>query len=267
LIFRNGLFENGVVISSLVSGIHPSPASCTQEITHLLERAGGPIARATKYRILSADGSSWSEIIPLLEADGFKVIAVQNPLTSLQDDVSAVKRALDRAGGPVILVGHSWGGVVITAAGVDERVKGLVYVAALAPDAGETGAQLSAKFDPAPIFKHIAVVDGYIWLNRDAIPHFAGDLSKSQQDLIYATQGPANAALFEAKVDVPAWKNKPSWYVVALEDGTINTEQERFMAKRMGATTIEVDSSHVPMISRPDAVVDIIKQASEASTR
>jgi pimeloyl-ACP methyl ester carboxylesterase len=216
---------------------------------------------------LWADGSYWSEVITRLHAEGFNAIVVQNPLTSLEDDVSAVKRALDRAGGPVILVGHSWGGVVITASGTDERVKGLVYVAALAPDTGETGAQLSAKFESAPIFKHIAVVDGWIWLNRDAIPHFAGDLSESHQDLIYATQGPANAALFEAKVDVPAWKNKPSWYIVALKDGTINTEQERFMAKRMGATTVELDSSHVPMISHPDAVVDIIKQAGEAATR
>ena len=217
---------------------------------------------------LWADGSCWSEVIPRLHAEGFKAIAVQNPLTSLEDDVSAVKRALDRAGaGPVILVGHSWGGVVITASGTDERVKGLVYVAALAPDAGETGAQLSAKFEPAPIFKHISVVDGYIWLNRDAIPHFAGDLSERQQDLIYATQGPANAALFDAKVDAPAWKTKPSWYVVAQKDETINTDQERFMSKRMGATTIEVDSSHVPMLSHPDAVVDLIKKASEAATR
>jgi pimeloyl-ACP methyl ester carboxylesterase len=132
---------------------------------------------------------------------------------------------------PVVLVGHSWVGVVITASGTDERVRRLVYVAALAPDAAETAAQLSAQFEPAPIFKHISVVDGYIWLNRDAISHFAGDLSELQQDLIYATQGPANAALFEAKVDVPAWKIKPSWYVVARKDETINTEQERFMAK------------------------------------
>jgi pimeloyl-ACP methyl ester carboxylesterase len=159
------------------------------------------------------------------------------------------------------------GGVVIIASGTDERVRGLVYVAALAPDAGETAAQLSAQFEPAPIFKHISVVDDYIWLNRDAIPHFAGDLSELQQDLIYATQGPANAALFEAKVDVPAWKSKPSWYVVALKDETINTEQERFMSKRMGATTIEVDSSHVPMLSHPGVVADLVKKASDASAR
>jgi pimeloyl-ACP methyl ester carboxylesterase len=105
---------------------------------------------------LWADGSCWSEVITRLRADGFNTIAVQDPLTSLEDDVSAVKRALDRAGGPVVLVGHSWGGVVITASGTDERVRGLVYVAALAPDAGETAAQLSAKFEPAPIFKHIS---------------------------------------------------------------------------------------------------------------
>jgi pimeloyl-ACP methyl ester carboxylesterase len=126
---------------------------------------------------------------------------------------------------------------------------------------------LSAKCEPAPIFKHITVVDGYIWLNRDAIPHFAGDLSEGQQDLIYATQGPANAALFEAKVDVPAWKSKPSWYVVALKDGSINTEQERFMSRRIGATTIEVDSSHVPMLSHPGVVADLVKKASDASAR
>lgn len=211
---------------------------------------------------LWADGSSWSEIIPPLQAEGYNVIAVQNPLTSLADDVAAVKRALDRADGPAVLVGHSWGGFVITAAGTDERVKALVYVAALGPDTGDTGSSLSAKFATPPLFSHLAVVNGYIWLNKEAIPHFAGDTSKAQQDLIFATQGPANAALFEAKIEgVPAWKSKPSWYVVAKDDGTINPDQERFMAKRMGSTTVEVSSSHVPMISHPEVVVDLIKKA------
>lgn len=214
---------------------------------------------------LWADGSSWSEVIPPLKAEGYNVIAVQNPLTSLQDDVAAVKRALDRAGGPAILVGHSWGGFVITAAGVDDRVKGLVYVAALGPDTGESVISAAAKFDPTPVFKHVAVVDGYIWLNRDALPHFAGDLSEHQQDLIHATQGPANAAMIEKGLEGdPAWKTKPSWYVVAQKDQTITPEQERFMSKRMGATTVEVDSSHVPMISHPDVVVSLIKKAAEA---
>jgi pimeloyl-ACP methyl ester carboxylesterase len=192
---------------------------------------------------LWADGSCWSEVIPPLQGEGYNVIAVQNPLTSLQDDVAAVKRALDRAGGPAILVGHSWGGFVITASGTDDRVKGLVYVAALGPDTGESVVSAAAKFDPTAVFKHVAAVDGFIWLNRDALPHFAGDLSEPQQDLIYATQGPASAAMIETKLEgEPAWKTK-----------------------RMGATIVEVDSSHVPMISHPDIVVDLIKKAAKAS--
>jgi pimeloyl-ACP methyl ester carboxylesterase len=214
---------------------------------------------------LWADGSCWSEVIPALKAGGYNVIAVQNPLTSLQDDVAAVKRALDRADGSAILVGHSWGGFVITAAGTDERVKGLVYVAALGPDTGESVLSAGSKFAPTDVFKHIAVVDGYIWLNRDALPHFAGDLSEHQQDLVHATQGPANAAMLETALEgEPAWKTKPSWYVVAQKDQTIQPEQERFMSKRMGATTVEVDSSHVPMLSRPDVVIALITKAAEA---
>ena len=155
---------------------------------------------------------------------------------------------------------------MITAAGTDERVKGLVYVAALGPDTGESVISAASKFDPTPVFKHITVVDGYIWLNREALPHFAGDLSEQQQDLIHATQGPANAAMIEMGLPgEPAWKTKPSWYVVAQKDQTITPAQERFMSKRMGATTVEVDSSHVPMISHPDVVVDLIKKAAEAS--
>jgi pimeloyl-ACP methyl ester carboxylesterase len=217
---------------------------------------------------LWADGSCWSEVIPALKAEGFNVISVQNPLTSLQDDVAAVKRALDRAGGPAILVGHSWGGFVITAAGTDDRVKGLVYVAALGPDTGESVVSAAAKFEPTPVFKHIAVVDGYIWLNRDALPHFAGDLSEQQQDLIHATQGPANAAMIETGLPgEPAWKTKPSWYVVARQDQTITPAQERFTSQRMGATTVEVDASHVPMLSHPDVVIGLIKKAAEASAK
>jgi pimeloyl-ACP methyl ester carboxylesterase len=217
---------------------------------------------------LWADGSCWSEVIPPLQADGYNVIAVQNPLTSLQEDVAAVKRALDRVGGPAILVGHSWGGFVITASGTDDRVKGLVYVAALGPETGESVVSAAAKFDPAPVFKHVAVVDGFIWLNRDALPHFAGDLSEHQQDLIHATQGPASAAMIETKLESdPAWRIKPSWYVVAQNDQTITPAQERFMSKRMGATTVEVASSHVPMISHPDIVVGLIRKAAQASDK
>jgi pimeloyl-ACP methyl ester carboxylesterase len=217
---------------------------------------------------LWADGSCYNEIIPTLQAAGYNVIAVQNPLSSLADDVAAVKRALDRAGGPVVLVGHSWGGFVITAAGVDDRVKALVYIAALAPDTGENPTDLAAKYSTPALNAHLAVVDGTVWVNKDGVPFFAGDLPQKTQDTIYATQGPANGALFATKLDgAPGWKGKPTFYVVAKKDNTINPDLERFFAKRMGATTIEVGSSHVPMLSHPALVVDLIEKAAKAAEK
>jgi pimeloyl-ACP methyl ester carboxylesterase len=215
---------------------------------------------------LWADGSCWNAIIAPLQADGYRVISVQNPLTSLADDVAAVQRAIARAGGPVILVGHSWGGFVISAAGHDERVKALVYVAALGPDTGESLSSLGAKFQPMPIFSHLAVVDGYVWVESAGAKEFAGDLPQAQQDTMVATQGPANGAMLRSPLEgEPAWKSKPSWYLVASNDRTIDPEQERFMAQRMGATTVEVATSHVPMLSQPQAVVDLIRQAVQAA--
>ena len=214
---------------------------------------------------LWADGSCWNEIIPTLQKDGFTVVSVQNPLTSLQDDVAAVDRALNRANGPVILVGHSWGGFVITHAGNHDRVKALVYVAALGPDTGESLNDLAGKFESPPLFAHLDVAEGYIWVNEAGIPAFAGDLSKDQQSLIHATQGPANASLMGAALEpAPAWKSKPSWYVLAQADGAINPDLQRFMSQRMNATTVEVNSSHVPMISQPQVVLDAIYNAAAA---
>jgi pimeloyl-ACP methyl ester carboxylesterase len=218
---------------------------------------------------LWADGSCYSEIIPSLQAAGYTVIAVQNPLSSLDDDVAAVKRALDRAGGPVVLVGHSWGGFVITAAGVDDRVKSLVYIAALAPDTGENPTDLAAKFSTPALNAHLAVVGGTVWVNKDGLPFFAGDLPQKTQDMIFATQGPANGGLFAAKLDgAPGWKGKPTFYAVAKKDNAINPDLERFFAKRMGATTIEVaGSSHVPMLSHPAVIVDLIEKAAKAAEK
>jgi pimeloyl-ACP methyl ester carboxylesterase len=211
---------------------------------------------------LWADGSCWSKVTPALLQQGYEVIAVQNPLTSLEDDIAAVGRALDRAKAPVVLVGHSWGGFVITAAGQDARVKSLVYVAALAPDSGETGASLGQGFAPAPLFNHLEVVGGYIWLTREAVPYFAGDVNEAEQDLIHATQGPANAGLFGATVSgVPAWKSKPSYYLLATQDGAINPDQQRAMSAKIKATVTEVASSHVPMLSQPASVVELIGRA------
>jgi pimeloyl-ACP methyl ester carboxylesterase len=155
------------------------------------------------------DASSYNQVIPTLLAEGYEVIAVQNPLTSLVDDVAATKRALARIEGQCILVGHSWGGVVITEAGNDERVSGLVYIAALAPDAGESMIDLMSKYgNPSP---HFQVQEGFIWISKEGIQKvLAGDLSAEKTALMYATQTAPSASLLEAKVDLPAWKNKPS---------------------------------------------------------
>lgn len=214
---------------------------------------------------LWADGSSWSKVAAPLLADGYKVIAVQNPTTSLEDDVAATKQAIDRAGGDVILVGHSWGGFVISEAGTDPHVKALVYVAALAPDAGETIATLSAKAAPTQLSSFTQPVDGFITLTREGIRKaFAGDLPEPEQDMVFSVQQPASANVFEAKASNAAWKQKPSWYIVASEDGAINPDLERLMAKRANAKTTVVKASHVPMVSRPKDVLKVVLEAAKS---
>jgi len=195
---------------------------------------------------------------------GFEVIASQHGLDSHAGDVDCVKRALGRVSTPAILVGHSYGGSVITAAGTDPRVAALVYIAAFGPDGDETTQSLQEKFPATDIFSHIEVADGRVWLKKDGVPSFAGDLSEEEQRLIWATQGAPVADLFQQKVEGTAWKSKPSWYIVATKDRTIQPELERFVAKRMGATTFETDSSHVPMLSQPDFVLDVIRRAATA---
>jgi pimeloyl-ACP methyl ester carboxylesterase len=213
---------------------------------------------------LWADGSCFSKLIPTLQNEGFEVISSQHGLDSHASDVDCVKRTLGRVSNPAILVGHSYGGSVITAAGTDPRVAALVYVAAFAPDADETTQSLSEKFPATDIFSHIEVADGRVWLKSDGVPSFAGDLSEEEQELIWATQGAPVADLFNQKVEGTAWRSKPSWYIVATKDRTIQPELERFVAKRMGATTFETDSSHVPMLSQPDFVLDVIRKAATA---
>jgi pimeloyl-ACP methyl ester carboxylesterase len=210
---------------------------------------------------LWADGSCFGKVIPALQAEGHEVISTQNSLDSLKGDVDAVKRALGRVSSPAILVGHSYGGTVITAAGTDDRVAGLVYLAALAPDDDETSQSLQEKFPRTDVFSHIAVADGRIWLLPDGIECFAGDLSEQEKKLVWATQGVPAEDLFTQKIKGAAWKAKPSWYVVAKNDRTVHPELERFCAKRMGAATYEADSSHVPMLSTPGLVIDVIRTA------
>jgi pimeloyl-ACP methyl ester carboxylesterase len=213
---------------------------------------------------LWADGSCFSKLIPTLQAEGHEVLSTQNSLDTLEGDVAAVKRALGRVSSPAILVGHSYAGTVITAAGTDDRVAGLVYIAALAPDESETSQSQQAKFPPTDIFSHIEIADGRIWLRPDGIECFAGDLSEAEQQLVWATQGVPATDLFDQKVAGTAWRSKPSWYIVAKNDRTVHPELQRFAAKRMGATVREVDSSHVPMLSNPKVVLDVIRAAATA---
>ncbi|MFC9789874.1 alpha/beta fold hydrolase [Rhodococcus sp. NPDC127528] len=213
---------------------------------------------------LWADGSCFSKVIPALQAEGHEVVSTQNSLDTLEGDVAAVKRALGRVTSPAILVGHSYGGTVITAAGTDDRVAGLVYIAALAPDEDETSQSLQAKFPTTDVFAHIEIAEGRIWLRSDGIECFAGDLSEQEQRLVLATQGVPAADLFDQQVAGTAWKSKPSWYIVGRNDRTVHPELERFCAKRMNASTYEADSSHVPMLSQPGLVIDVIRAAAKS---
>jgi len=213
-----------------------------------------------------ADGSCFNKVIPALQADGHEVIAAQYGLDSFEQDVVAIKRTLNRVGSPVILVGHSYGGATITAAGVDERVVGLVYIAAVAPDAGET---VQAQLDkyPSDIFSRVQVADGRAWMLPNAPEFFAGDLSEEEQRLVWATHYAPVADLFQQQklgASEVAWKSKPSWFVVTTQDRTVHPDLQRWLSKRMGATITEVASSHVPMLSRPEVVIETIRQAARA---
>jgi pimeloyl-ACP methyl ester carboxylesterase len=210
-----------------------------------------------------ADGSSWNKIIPLLQAKGLSVIAIQNPLTSLADDVAATKRVLDAQTGPVVLVGHSWGGTVITQAGNHPLVAALVYVAAFAPSDGQSSMDTSKGFPTPPgIGKLAPYADGFVRLPSDAVAtDFAQDVSKAEANLIAVTQGPIRGANFGEKVEHAAWQSRPCWYIVATKDRMIDPDQERAMAKKINATTRELATSHVPMASRPKDVADVILAA------
>jgi pimeloyl-ACP methyl ester carboxylesterase len=211
-----------------------------------------------------ADGSCFSKVIPALQADGHEVIAVQYGLDSFEEDVATVKRTLNRVGSPVILVGHSYGGATITASGVDDRVAGLVYIGAVAPDVGETVQQQLDKY-PSDIFSRVEVADGRAWMLPNGTEFFAGDLSQEEQKLVWATHYAPVADLFhQQKIKSTPWKSKPSWYILTTQDHTVHPDLQRWVSKRMGATVIEVESSHVPMLSKPDVVIEVIRKAAAA---
>ena len=211
-----------------------------------------------------ADGSGWRRVIPLLEKEGYTVTAVQNRLTSLADDVATTRRVIDAQTGPVVLVGHSYGGAVITgAAAGSTNVKALVYIAAFAPDTGDSlGSLLKSKVpsDIGPAL--VADAAGFLSIDRAKFHEvFAKDVSPSEARIMAATQKPIFGAIFETPGGAAAWKSIPSWYLVATEDRAINPDLQRFMAKRIGATTVETKASHVPFITHPREVARVIKAA------
>ena len=211
---------------------------------------------------LFADGSSWSEVIPRLQAKGLNVTSVQNPLTTLDEAVASARKVLARQDGPTVLVGHSFSGMIVTEAGVDPKVSALVYVAARAPDAGEDYAALAKRF-PAPPASAGVVFDGDEGRLSEAafLRDFAGDLPEAKAKALYAVQEPFQRSLLIGRTTHAAWRSKPSFYAVSTEDRTINPDLERFMAKRMGAKTIEVKASHLSLISHPDEISGLILQA------
>jgi pimeloyl-ACP methyl ester carboxylesterase len=213
-----------------------------------------------------ADGSSWNSIIPLLQAKGLNVIAVQNPLSSLGDDVAYTKRAIAEAKTPVVLVGHSWGGSVITEAGMDDKVKALVYVAAFAPNAGQTSAESVKAYPTPPGLQHpIADAQGFLKLSaQDVTKNFAQDLPPAESNLIAITQGAVRGANFDEKLPHAAWQSKPSWYIVAKNDRMIDPAAEREFAQKIKAKTTELPTSHVPMLSKPKDVADVIIAAANS---
>ena len=211
---------------------------------------------------LFADGSCWSEVIARLQAAGLNATAVQNPLTTLDAAVASTQRVLAQQDGPTVLVGHSFAGMIVTEAGVDPKVSAVVYVAARAPDAGEDYTAL-AKTYPTPPASAGIVFDGDEGrLSEAAFLHdFAGDLPEAKAKVLYAVQAPFHKALLTGTTTHAAWRSKPSFYAVSTEDRTINPDLERFMAKRMGADTIELKASHLSLISHPQEITDLILKA------
>jgi pimeloyl-ACP methyl ester carboxylesterase len=211
---------------------------------------------------LFADGSSWSEVIPRLQAAGLNVTSVQNPLTTLPEAVASALRVIARQDGPTVLAGHSFSGMIVTDAGMHPKVSAIVYVAARAPDAGEDYTALAKKYPTPPASAGIIFDGDEGRLSEEAfLRDFAGDLPEAKAKALCAVQWPFHKALLTGKTRHAAWRSKPSWYAVSTEDRTINPDLERFMAKRMGAKTIEVKASHVSLISQPDTIANLILEA------
>jgi pimeloyl-ACP methyl ester carboxylesterase len=245
--------------ASIIAG---SAAAIVSGSPLLAQQPGAKARNIVLVHGLFADGSCWLEVIRRLQSAGLKVTSLQNPLTTLPEAVAAARRVLDRQDGPTVLVGHSFSGMIVTEAGVHPNVSALVYVAARAPDAGEDYAAL-AKTYPTPPATAGIVFDGDEGRLTEAafLRDFAGDVPRAKARALYAVQQPFQKELLTGKTSNAAWRSKPSYYAVSTEDRTINPDLQRFMAKRMGAKTIELKSSHVSMISHPDAIARLVLEA------
>ena len=227
-----------------------------------LGQKGQPARNVVLVHGLFADGSCWSDVIPRLQAAGLNVTSVQNPLTNLTDAVASARRILARQDGPTVLVGHSFSGMIVTELGVDPKVSALVYVAARAPDAGEDYAQLAKSYPTPPASAGIIFDGDEGRLGEEAfLKDFAGDLPPQKAKVLFAVQQPFYKELLAGRTTQAAWRSKPTFYAVSTEDRTINPDLERFMAKRMGAKTIELKSSHLSMISHSKEISELILEA------
>lgn len=248
--FKTGLSALAAAVLLTGGAVHAAPAASDKPSVVIVHGA-------------FADGSDWAKVIPLLQAKGVKVTAVQNSLESLSGDVAAAKRAIDNQPGKVVLVGHSWGGTVITEAGNHDKVASLVYVAAFAPDAGQSTAEAGKAYPTPPGIKQlVADKQGFLSLPDEAMRNdFAQDVPAAQAAVMAATQGPIQARAFDDKPAAAAWKTRPSWYIVSKNDRMIQPDLERAMAKKIGAKTTELATSHVPQQSRPADVAKVILDA------
>lgn len=254
---RTKLNYAAAALSLLFAGVSAAPAQTADKPTIVLVHGA------------FADGTGWQHVIPLLQKKGYNVIAVQNPLSSLDEDIATTKRVIDAQKGPVVVVGHSYGGVVITgAAAGNPNVKALVYIAAFAPEANEPVGPLTEKY-PAPLGKALRPdAAGFLYVDRKMFRDvIAADVSPAEASVMAVAQKPVHSSVFAATIPVAAWKTIPSWFLVSRNDRALNPDLERFYAKRAGAKTIEVNSSHLVFVSQPKVVAELIEQAAIAAAK
>ena len=253
------IVRNTILAAAAVAGI--TGAAQAQSVD------SQPVKNVVLVHGAFADGSGWRGVYDELTGRGYRVSIVQNPLTSLADDVAATNRVLARQDGPVILVGHSWGGTVITEAGVDPKVAGLVYVSALAPDAGETTSDQYAGFQTPPEFVIEPLADGYGFISLEKFKAgFAADTSDADAAFLRDSQVPINMSAFGVKLENAAWRTKPSWAVIATDDKAFDQRMLQHMAKRIGADITEVKASHAVFMTQPKAVADVIDRAAQQAS-